>query len=122
MGPRLFEPVDGFFWSAVRGLRPDLDRVFQPWDRLSEPESLRSTLVDGGVPEAEIEIESGVHPLTTAEDAWSVVMGSGYRGTVDQLTPEQREQVRTETLAATRRASVREVETNVVYAIAHKRL
>ena len=50
-----------------------------------------------------------------------MVIGSGYRGPVDQLTPEQREQVRSENLEFIRGASLRSVEANVVYATAIKR-
>ena len=31
-GPRFFEPVSTAFWDAVRGVRPDLYKSFNPWD------------------------------------------------------------------------------------------
>ncbi|HEX7331534.1 MAG TPA: hypothetical protein VF290_08535 [Pyrinomonadaceae bacterium] len=66
------------------------------------------------------------HPANTfwerfgPEDWWSMIMGSGYRGTVDQLAPETREQVRQENLDFIENAGVRSVEANVVYATAIK--
>jgi hypothetical protein len=50
-----------------------------------------------------------------------MILGSGYRGTVDQLTTEDREQVRLANYEYITRANVRSVESNVVYAVATKR-
>jgi hypothetical protein len=75
---------------------------------------------EGGVEDAEIVAEAGTHPIPTPDAWWSAVLGSGYRGTVDQLAPEARERVRAANAEYIRRAGVREVEANVVYAIAVK--
>ena len=58
--------------------------------------------------------------LALARDWWPMVMGSGYRGTLEQLAPEQREQVRKENIDFIRDTSLRSVEANVVYATAIK--
>ena len=47
-----------------------------------------------------------------------MVLGTGYRGTVEQLDAEDRERVRRDNLDFIRRSNVRSVETNVVYAVA----
>ena len=47
-----------------------------------------------------------------------MLKGSGYRGPLDQLEPDVREQVRAENLSFIEQNSVRPVEANVVYAIA----
>jgi hypothetical protein len=47
-------------------------------------------------------------------------MGSGYRGTVEQLSPEDQERVREANLSYIRREGIYEMETNVVYAVARK--
>jgi hypothetical protein len=49
-----------------------------------------------------------------------MVLGTGYRGTVEQLDDEDRERVRLENLDLIRRAGVYSVEANVVYAVATK--
>jgi hypothetical protein len=49
-----------------------------------------------------------------------MVMGSGYRGTLEQLAPEQREQVRKENIEFIHDTSLRSVEANVLYATAIK--
>ena len=51
---------------------------------------------------------------------WSLVMGSGYRGTVDQLTPDARARVREQNLAYATEKGVSQIEANVIYAIARK--
>ena len=41
-GPRFLEPATTAFWNAVREVRPDLYKGFNPWDRISDPESVRA--------------------------------------------------------------------------------
>ncbi len=54
--------------------------------------------------------------LSSPEDWWPMVLGRGYRGTLEQLDAEDRERVRLKNLDFIRRANVRSVEANVVYA------
>ncbi len=49
-----------------------------------------------------------------------MIMGSGYRGTVEQLDPKAREEVRKQNLDFIENAAIRSVEANVVYATAIK--
>ena len=119
-GPRFFEPVNSEFWNSVRNLRPDLYKGFNPWDRISEIAELRSLLMAAGFENVEIVAESGSQPLDSPEAWWPMVMGSGYRATIDQLEPAAREKLRAENLEFIQRHLVRSVETNVVYAVAVK--
>jgi ubiquinone/menaquinone biosynthesis C-methylase UbiE len=119
-GPRLFEPANGQFWNTVREERPDLYKQFNPWDTITTPDALRTLLSSADVPSAELVAEPGRHHLVTPAAWWSLVMGSGYRGTVEQLTPEARERVRAQNLRYLDSAHVTEVEANVVYAVSRK--
>ena len=119
-GPRFFEPATSAFWNSVRSVRPDLQKGFNPWDRISEVDDLRSLLVSAGLTDMEIVAEADAQPLNSPEDWWAAVMGSGYRGTVDQLSPEERERVRTENMAFIHKAALQSLEANVVYAVALK--
>jgi ubiquinone/menaquinone biosynthesis C-methylase UbiE len=119
-GPRFFEPLNGVFWDSVREVQPSLHRAFNPWERVSEPEALRSLLASAGVRAIEVVAESGAQPLGAAEDWWPMVLGTGYRGTIDQLDAAERERVRNECLGFIRANEIRSVEANVVYAIATK--
>jgi len=119
-GPDVFEPMNSVFWGAVRELRPDLERAFHPWDRIQDPDSLTAMLVESGVDAPRVVAEPARHPLASAHEWWSLVMGSGYRGTVDRLAPEHRLRVRRACDRGFERLGVRDVETNVVYAVARK--
>jgi len=119
-GPRLFEPVNTVFWNAVRDVRPDLHKNFNPWDRISAPDDLRSLFNAAGLTQAEIVAETGSQPVNSPEDWWAMILGSGYRGTVEQLSAEDRERVRADNFEFIRRANVRSVQANVIYAVAVK--
>src|SRR5262249_23666804 len=75
---------------------------------------------EGGVDEVIVVAASGTHDVPSPEAWWSAVLGSGYRGTVDQLDPDQLEQVRRANLNYILGSGIREVEANVVYAVATK--
>ena len=119
-GPRAFEPANTAFWAAVRRERRDLCREFAPWDIITEPEALRGLLSDAGVPDPEIEAEDGSHLLASPDAWWSLVMGSGYRGTIDQLTAQARERIREDNLRFVASRGITAIEANVIYAIARK--
>jgi ubiquinone/menaquinone biosynthesis C-methylase UbiE len=117
-GPRFFEPATTAFWDAVRRERPDLYKGFNPWDRLTDPASLRALLDEGGVEDADVVAEAGSHPIPSPEAWWAAVLGSGYRGTIDQLDRAQRDRVREANLTFVRDSGLTAVDANVVYAIA----
>ncbi len=119
-GPRVFEPANSIFWDAIRAVRPELYKGFNPWDRISEPASVIGMMEEGGVTGVKAEAEAGWHPLQTPEDWWTIIMGSGYRGVVDQLTPDEQARVRHMVLQVVEKWNVRLIETNVVYASARK--
>ncbi len=119
-GPHMFEPASTLFWQAVQQERPELYRAFNPWERISDPEALRQVLREGDVEEAQIVPEAGIQALRSPEDFWIVVLGSGYRDTIDHLEPDARERVRHATLSALQAGNVRAIETNVLYALATK--
>ena len=119
-GPDFFEPGSAAFWASVREVRPDLDRGFHPWDRISDPASVRALLQAGGADPVEATAEAGTHPIPSPEAWWSAVLDSGYRGTFEQLSDKDREQVRTANLSFIRASGTRAVQANVIYAVATK--
>src|SRR5215469_7523070 len=78
-GPRIFEPAYSLWLAAIKRERPDLRSAFNPWDRITDVTSVRNLLRDGGVMNAEVTAEEGFQPLRSAEDWWTVAMGSGLR-------------------------------------------
>jgi ubiquinone/menaquinone biosynthesis C-methylase UbiE len=121
-GPRFLEPVNATFWDSVGAVRPALHRAFNPWDRISEPAALRALLESAGAPEPSAVAEAGSQPLGMPEDWWPMVLGTGYRGTIEQLDPGSRDRVRDDCLRFIRETSVTAVETNVVYGQSTKNL
>jgi SAM-dependent methyltransferase len=119
-GPRFSEPVNSAFWEAVGAERPDLYKGFNPWDVITEPQRLRDLLERGGVSDATIEPEAATHALASPESWWALVNGSGYRGTLEQMSTESRERVREHNLRFITSQGITEVESNVVYAVARK--
>jgi ubiquinone/menaquinone biosynthesis C-methylase UbiE len=120
-GPRFFEPATTAFWNAVREVRPELHKSFNPWDRISDPAAVQALLSAGGVEDAEVVAEAGTHSIGSPEAWWSAVLGSGYRGTLEQMDAGARERVRAANLRYIHDSGIRSVEANVVYAIATKR-
>src|SRR5262245_12115690 len=119
-GPRFFEPANTAFWNSVRNARPDLYKGFNPWDRICEVDDLRTLLETAGFKESDVKAESGSQPVSSPDDWWAMIMGSGYRGTVEQLDANAREEVRQQNLDFIQKSAVRSVEANVVYATAIK--
>lgn len=119
-GPRFAEPTNSRFWSAVGEINPDLYQSYNPWDRIAEPDALRSMLREAGIEVQELGLETSQQTLNSPEDWWQMVLGSGYRGTIEQLDVDAREQVRRDNLEFIREAGVASVEVNVIYALATK--
>jgi ubiquinone/menaquinone biosynthesis C-methylase UbiE len=119
-GPRFLEPANSAFWDSIRSVRPDLYKGFNPWDRICDPRSLRELLRAGGIEQAEIVAESGEHAIDSPEAWWAAVLGTGYRGTVEQLTAQDLQSVRAANFDYVRRSRITAVEVNVVYALAAK--
>jgi ubiquinone/menaquinone biosynthesis C-methylase UbiE len=119
-GRGLFEPADAIFWEAVRREDPELYRSVKPWSKIFEPDPLCKLLLDCGVSDPEAVAEPGWHQLRTPEDWWTIILGSGYRSTVNALSPANRERVRIASIDGVRRADIRQIRTNVVYGTARR--
>jgi SAM-dependent methyltransferase len=92
----LMEPAYSTFFEAVGAEQRDLVPPEPRWMRVADPADLRATLVGGGVPDEALEIigERGMHELPHPDEFWTIVLGSGMRGSLDSLPPDARERVR----------------------------
>ena len=116
-GPGWCEPAASVFWEAVRELEPSLFKAFNPWDKLTTAAALGELLRSAGLTGASVEATDGEeHELERAEDFWDVVLGSGFRGTVDALREEQRARLRDNVLGELIAAGVRMLRNDVVFA------
>jgi ubiquinone/menaquinone biosynthesis C-methylase UbiE len=119
-GPNFCEPANDAFWCSIKNVRPDLYKGFNPWDRINDPVGLRKILNEAGIASPKIIAENRLHPIKSPDDWWTIVLGSGYRGTIEQLNTAERENVKEANLAFIRDEKVSAVETNVLYALATK--
>src|SRR5262249_5004563 len=93
-GLRLFQPGSSAWWGAVREVRRDLIPAVSPWERIMTPAALRQLLTRSGIGEADVVAEDGRQALRSPDDWWTVVLGSGYRWTVEQMDDEAIARVR----------------------------
>jgi ubiquinone/menaquinone biosynthesis C-methylase UbiE len=119
-GARVFEPANQTFWKTIESERPDLYKQFTPWYRIGDPASLKALLEAGGATQVEVVAETDSHSLATPEDWWTMIMGGGVRGTIDQLDPVTKERVRAVNLEFLRTNQIHALDSDVLYAIAQK--
>jgi SAM-dependent methyltransferase len=121
-GPGLFEPANGRFWRCVAEAEPALFKAFNPWDKITTPSALAGLLVRGGVPSPSVTAVAaeGWHQLDHPDQFWDIVLGTGYRATVDAFGPALRDRVRSQLLAGLRADGVTELRTDVVYGTARR--
>jgi ubiquinone/menaquinone biosynthesis C-methylase UbiE len=119
-GTRVFEPANQTFWNAVKAERPELYKQYTPWYRIGDTESLKALLEFGGATNVEVFAETDSHKLATPEDWWTMVMGGGIRGTIDQLDPATQERVKSINLEFLRTNQIQALDSDVLYAILQK--
>ena len=117
-GPSLFEPANGHFWECVGEVEPSLFKAFNPWDEITTPAALADLFSRAGVPRPTVAAAEGQHHLEHPDSFWDVVLGSGYRATIDALGPHQRDRVRERLLSELRTRNVTALRTDVVFGTA----
>jgi ubiquinone/menaquinone biosynthesis C-methylase UbiE len=122
-GPRAFEPGAAAFWAAVKEhASPALHfGGFNPWDRVTTVEAVRELLISAGVSDPIVEAEASRQPLRSSNDWWTIVIGSGFVWTVDQMGVSAAERVRRDNLKSLEAQHAAFIETNSIYATAKKR-
>ena len=119
-GPGLFEPANSRFWRCVGEAEPSLFKAFNPWDEITTQAALADLLARGGVEHPAIRATPGWHDLDRPDRFWDIVLGTGYRATVDALSQEQRDVVRERLLSRLRSEGITSVRTDVVFSIARR--
>ena len=119
-GPDLFAPVYNVWREAVKKERPDLYSAFNPWDRITDVASVKNLFLSAGINNVDVVAENGNHPLHQPEDWWTIVLGSGFRWTVDKMEPDVAIRVRRQNIEWIKANGIKSIETNVIYAIASK--
>jgi SAM-dependent methyltransferase len=93
-GGGLFEPANGIFWDSVAAAGPLLFKAFNPWDEITTPEALEDLFSRAGTALPAVEAATGEQRLDHPDRFWEIVLGSGYRATVNALSRPQSDQVR----------------------------
>lgn len=120
-GPDWCEPASSLFWASVRELEPTLFRAFNPWDEITTAPALADLLTRGGIADAAVEATTEArHELERPDDFWEIVLGSGYRATVDALGNEQRQRLHERVVAELCSRAVTSLRNDVVFASAVK--
>lgn len=117
-GAGMFEPASGLFWDAVREAEPSLARAFSPWDEVTTAPALAELYERAGISGATAQAVPGTHHLGRPEDFWDIVLGSGYRATIDALDGEQRDTVRGRLLRSLRSRSITDLQAGVIFGTA----
>lgn len=119
-GPGLFEPANSHFWHCVGEADPGLVRAFNPWDEITTEAALRDLFLHAGVPRPAVVAAAGQHHLDHPDRFWDIVLGSGYRATVDALSPDQQAGLRDRLLRSLRVAQITALRTDVIFGIAQR--
>jgi hypothetical protein len=80
----------------------------------------RPHLVHAGVPRPAVVAAAGQHHLDHPDRFWDIVLGSGYRATVDALSPDQQAGLRDRLLRSLRVAQITALRTDVIFGIAQR--
>ena len=119
-GPRIFEPAYSRWQSEIKQERPDLYSAFNPWDRITDVESVRRLLRDSGATNIDVIGEDGSQALRTPEDWWTIALGSGLRWAIDQMGPKTAARMQADNVNWLRENKIGRLETNAIYAVGHK--
>lgn len=119
-GPGVFEPGNSIWWDTVRSWRPELYKAYNPWDSLTTPTALTGLLAAADLSDVAVDPVPGSHPLSRPEDFWGVVLGSGYRATVEALPPADQDAVRAQVVGSLREQAVDSIRTDVLFAVGHR--
>lgn len=120
-GPEWCEPASSIFWSEIERVEPKLVRAFNPWDEITNEQTLANLLARGGIDGAAVQATSNeFHELDHPADFWDVVLGSGFRATVDALDEPLRDVLHRNLVAALHERGVTRLRNDVVFSTATK--
>ena len=119
-GEKVFEPANQQFWNIIESERPDLVTKSKPWDKINNPTSLQSLLEKAGVTNIDVFAQSTTHKLSSSEDWWTMALGGGYRGVIEQLNDLEKKRVREMNQQFLESNQIRALDVDILYAVGHK--
>lgn len=121
-GAGLFEPATSVFWAEVAQLDPALVRAFNPWDELTSATAVVELFAQAGIADATAQEVAATHRLDGPAQFWDIVLGSGYRATVDALPAAQADTLRERVIARLHAQNVTRLRTDVIFGAATRHL
>ncbi len=119
-GARPLEPLAEIFGRQLRAVRPDLALAADPWAAVNNPAAVMALFRGAGISSVVVEASAAEQRLRTAEDGWTILMGTWHRAAIESLEAAQRAQVRAAVLAEIDTRGIGQIEVNVIYALARK--
>lgn len=119
-GERSFAPGADIFTEEMRRLRPTMTAAPRPWERLVKPAGLRRLFVSGGASAPQIHAAPDRQTLHSPEDWWTICIGSGFRGDIDQLSAGEKETLKARMHEHFVHQDIQYVEMNALHAVAQK--
>lgn len=95
--------------AEVTGAEPPGERPARPGDRINRPDTFAPWLKRIGLSEVDVVVHERALSMTP-EVAWLLVVGSGYRGLLGDLSPEETAQVRDRYLARLHEVGLAELD------------
>jgi SAM-dependent methyltransferase len=119
LGPRFFKPLYKVWKTAMLTEQPDL-KIKLPWERLNQSFAVCQLMTRAGIPNAEVALEENYLELSSPDDWWNIVMGTGMRRFVSELNPPAARRVRQDNLEWALEHHITGLELDVIYALADK--
>ncbi|WP_136660143.1 class I SAM-dependent methyltransferase [Nitratireductor sp. XY-223] len=120
-GPHAFEPGGPVFFEELERLGGSAPRGPVPWARLTTPDGLADLLVGGGAADPEITSAEDYQALIEPGDFWTLVMGSGFRGEVENLDPFAQRKLRKSVTGRVAAKGFSSIATHAIHAVSSKR-
>lgn len=115
-----FRPQSDLFGSVLRSVKTDMPVTTRPWERLADAAGLKRLFADAGVAEPAVHVIEDRQVLLWPEDWWTIAMGSGFRGEIEQLSMEQHARVRERVVGRLSKAGLTVTGSGALYALAQK--
>ena len=116
-----FQPEANLFGTVIRSVKSDLTASTRPWERLTDAAGLQRLFADAGVAEPVIHTVEDQQALSHPHDWWTIAMGSGFRGEIEQLDAVQRMRLEELMLRALSKSGTTATGSGALYALAQRK-
>lgn len=119
-GPEAFQPGARIFAEELLRVESAHVSPQSPWARLCEPAHIIGLFESAGATTPTIERVIEQQPLRCPEDWWTIVLGSGFRGAVESLSPEKCLLLRDAINERVDAEGIEAIDTSALHALARK--